>query len=53
MSEMDDAADGPREVPAIRWDVVRAYGRGQVPADELTEAEMEAATDGLDALDWG
>jgi len=41
------------EQPAeIRWDVVRAYGRGQVSGDELTDAEMEAASDALDALDW-
>lgn len=40
------------EPAGIRWDVVTAYGRGQVSGDELTDAEMEAATDGLDALDW-
>jgi hypothetical protein len=31
---------------------IRAYGRGQIPASELTDKELEMASDALDALDW-
>jgi hypothetical protein len=31
---------------------IQAYVRGEIPGRQLTEEEMEQATDGLDALDW-
>lgn len=31
---------------------IRAYGRGEISGDELTERETNLASDGLDALDW-
>jgi len=32
--------------------LANAYGHGEIRAEELTDAEMEAASDALDALDW-
>lgn len=34
------------------WAKIRAYGRGEIPGAELTEVEMDLASDALDALDW-
>lgn len=34
------------------WAKIRAYGRGEVSGAELTEKEMDLASDALDALDW-
>ena len=52
--------DHPREMEfnggggleEIDWDKVRAYGRGKLSGRELNDRELEAASDGLDALDW-
>jgi hypothetical protein len=52
--------DHPREMvfnggggsEEIDWDKVRAYGKGKLSESELNDREMDAASDGLDALDW-
>lgn len=38
--------------PEPRDEKIQAYGRGQISADELTDKELEMASDALDALDW-
>jgi hypothetical protein len=42
----DERAEGPD------WDKIRAYGRGEIRGEELTDKEMDLASDALDALDW-
>lgn len=36
----------------VDWEKVRLYGEGKIPGSELTEKEMDMASDALDALDW-
>lgn len=34
------------------WEKIRAYGRGEIRGEELTDKEMDLASDALDAHDW-
>lgn len=34
------------------WDKIRDYGNGKISGSELTEEEIDLASDALDALDW-
>ena len=44
--------NGGGGIEEIDWDKVRAYGQGKLSGSELNDRELEAASDGLDALDW-